>query len=124
MPSLYFPYGGGLDGDLGNVGNQFVQFSEDPPGEYHTPLLHWNNGSATQTAILRLARAITVTPRQLIKAQVNSVAYPSGNNQTIFGTSTAGGRNMLDPIGNLNAVDAIAKVVSLTIDGLLSRDVQ
>jgi hypothetical protein len=124
MPSMYFPYGGGLDGDLGNVGNQFTTFVEGDPVELHTPLIHFNNGSACQTAILRLARAITVTPRQLIKAQVNGLAYFAGGNQTVFGTSTAGGRNMLNPIDNLNAVDAIQKVVSLTIDGLLSRDVQ
>jgi len=42
----------------------------------------------------------------------------------VFGASDTQGRNMLDPIANLNAVDAVAKVVSLTIDGLLSRDVQ
>jgi hypothetical protein len=108
MPSMYFPYGGGLSGDIGGASD----------------LIHLQNGLPTHTAILRLARAITVTPRQLIKAQVTGVSYFAGGNQTIFGTSTAQGRDMLNPIANLNAVDAVQKVVALTIDGLLSRDVQ
>jgi hypothetical protein len=124
MPSMYFPYGGGLDGDLGNTG------SVVSPGDAHVdttinlPQLHFNNGEPEHTAILRLARAITITPRQLIRATVTGVSYFDGGNATTFGTATAGGRNMLDPIANLNAVDGVQKVVALTIDGLLSRDVQ
>ena len=108
MPSMYFPYGGGLSGDIGAASD----------------LIHFQNGNPSHTAILRIARAITITPRQLIKASVTGVAYNDGGNGTLFGSSDTQGRNMLDPIANLNAVDAIAKVVSLTIDGLLSRDVQ
>jgi len=108
MPSMYFPYGGGLSGDIGGASD----------------LIHFQNGQPSHTSILRVARAITITPRQLIKAFVTGVAYQDGGNGTLFGVSTSQGRNMLDPISNLNAVDAIAKVVSLTIDGLLSRDVQ
>jgi hypothetical protein len=108
MPSMYFPYGGGLSGDIGSS----------------SELVHLQNGVPSHTSILRIARAITITPRQLIKALVTAVAYPDGGNGTVFGTSDTQGRNMLDPIANLNAVDAIQKVVSLTIDGLLSRDVQ
>jgi hypothetical protein len=108
MPSMYFPYGGGLSGDIGGASD----------------LIHLQNGLPTHTAILRLARAITITPRQLIKAQVTGVAYDAGGNNVAFGTSTAQGRDMLNPVHNLNAVDAMAKVVALTIDGLLSRDVQ
>lgn len=108
MPSMYFPYGGGLSGDLGNS----------------SELVHLQNGVPSHTSILRVARAITITPRQLIKAVVSAVAYPDGGNGTLFGTADTQGRNMLNPIHNLNAVDAVAKVVSLTIDGLLSRDVQ
>jgi len=108
MPTMYFPMGGGLHGDIGGA----------------TDLIHFNNGSPSHTSILRIARAITITPRQLIKAQVTAVAYPAGGNNTIFGTSTAQGRDMLNPISNLNAVDAMGKVVALVIDGLLSRDVQ
>jgi hypothetical protein len=108
MPSMYFPYGGGLSGDIGGA----------------CDLIHLQNGDPSHTAILRLARAITVTPRQLIKAQVSAVSYFAGGNNTIFGTSTGQGREMLNPVDNLNAVDAIFKVVSLTLDGLLSRDVQ
>ena len=108
MPSMYFPYGGGLSGDIGGASD----------------LIHFQNGQPSHTAILRIARAITITPRQLIKALVTAVAYDDGGNGTLFGVSNSQGRNMLDPVSNLNAVDAIAKVVSLTIDGLLSRDVQ
>jgi hypothetical protein len=126
MPSMYFPYGGGLDGDLGNVGTLSQPAIPDTDGNEARPvsLVHFNNGEPEHTAILRLARAITVTPRQLIKAQVTGVAYAAGGNQNAFGTSTAGGRDMLNPISSLNAVDAVQKVVALTIDGLLSRDVQ
>jgi len=118
MPSMYFPYGGGLDTIMGGAGRQ------DPDTFAWDPYLHLQNGSESHTSILRLARAITITPRQLIKATVSGVAYDSGGNGTVFGTRTAIGRDMLNPIHNLNAADAIAKVVSLTIDGLLSRDVQ
>jgi len=108
MPSMYFPYGGGLSGDIGGS----------------SELIHLQNGLPTHTAILRVARAITITPRQLIRVNVNAVAYDDGGNGTLFGSSTTQGRNMLNPIDNLNAADAIMKVVSMTIDGLLSRDVQ
>jgi hypothetical protein len=108
MPTMYFPYGGGLSGDNGGP----------------TDLIHWQNGDSTHAAILRIARAITITPRQFIKVSVQGVAYPDGGNATVFGTATNQNRNMRDPISNLNAVDAITKVVSMTIDGLLSRDVQ
>ena len=121
MPSMYFPYGGGLDGRLGCAETYIARAAL---GSQHYPLIHFNNGEPTHVAILRLARAITITPRQLIKAFVTSIAYDDGGNASIFGSRTVQGRNMLDPVANLNAVDAIAKVVSLTIDGLLSRDVQ
>jgi len=120
MPSMYFPYGGGLDAILGMAARWTVRSELDTI----RPLIHFNNGEATHTAILRLARAITLTPRQLIKASVTAISYDDGGNAPLFGSRTATGRNMLDPIANLNAVDSIAKVVSLTIDGLLSRDVQ
>jgi hypothetical protein len=119
MPSMYFPYGGGINGVIGIAGR--LDWNDSP---VLSPLIHFGNGESTHTAILRLARAITVTPRQLIKASVTGVAYDDGGNATTFGARTNAGRNMLDPIANLNAVDAVQKVVSLTIDGLLSRDVQ
>jgi hypothetical protein len=108
MPSMYFPYGGGLSGDIGAASD----------------LAHLQNGVPSHHSILRVARAITITPRQLIRVNVNAVSYDDGGNGTLFGTSTTQGRNMLDPISNLNAADAVIKVVSMTIDGLLSRDVQ
>ncbi|MFA4971453.1 MAG: hypothetical protein WC683_02485 [bacterium] len=125
MPTMYFPAGGGLHGKIGARTGIIWWF--DRQGQYvhfHAPLIHYNNGCPTHTAILRLARAITITPRQLIKAQVTAVRYPDGGNATLFGTTTANGRDMLNPIDNLNAVDACGKVVSLILDGLLSRDVQ
>ena len=98
MPSMYFPYGGGLDTILGGA-ERFI----DPD---HDPALHLQNGEETHTAILRLARAITITPRQLIKVFVTGVSYEAGGNATLFGARTATGRNMLDPIANLNAVSS------------------
>jgi hypothetical protein len=53
MPSAYFPYGGGLHGDLGG--------SSD--------LLFLNNGMPSHEGILRLARAILIPPRQNIKCE-------------------------------------------------------
>jgi len=120
MPSMYFPMGGGLWGRLGGAGSLRIPGLEPIPD----PMNHWNNGTPTHTSILRIARAITITPRQLIKASVTAVSYPDGGNGTTFGTSTAIGRNMLNPISNLNCVDGVEKVVALVLDGLLSRDVQ
>ena len=108
MPSMYFSYGGGLDGDVGG----------------QTDLIHFNLGQPTHSSILRLARAVTIVPRQLIKVNVNSVQYPDDGNAAVFTSTTIVGRNMLSPVDNLNACDAIFKSVSCTIDGLISRDVQ
>lgn len=107
MPTAYFPYGGGLHGDLGGA----------------TDLIHWNNGTPDHTGILRLARAILLPPRQNIKCSAQIVQLPDGgNNATFFGTQ--GSRNMLSLTSNLNVADLINKVVSFTFDGLFSRDVQ
>ena len=123
MPSMYFPMGGGLHGRVGGAG---ILDYTDATGRHlrRETAIHYGNGSPTHTAILRIARAITITPRQLIKATVNAVSYPDGGNGTTFGTSTAFNRNMLNPIDNLNCVDGVQKVVALVLDGLLSRDVQ
>jgi hypothetical protein len=107
MPSAYFPYGGGLHGDMGGV----------------TDLIHWNNGLPDHTGILRLARAILLPPRQNIKCQAQIVAMPDGGNAAVFGT-TQGARNMLSLTNNLNTVDGLNKSISFTFDGLFSRDVQ
>jgi len=107
MPSSYFPYGGGLWGALGNT-SEFV---------------HMNNGDPSQAAILKLARAILLTPRQEILCQANCQVLPAGGNEGVFGTSQ-GSRNMLSIAANLGACDGIQKVVTFTFDGLLSRDVQ
>jgi len=107
MPTLYFPYGGGLSGDLGGA----------------TDLILWNNGLPGHESILRLARAILLPPRQNVKCQANIVAYPDGGNAAAF-NATQGSRSMLRLTDNLNAVDLVNKSISFTFDGLFSRDVQ
>lgn len=107
MPSAYFPYGGGLHGDLGGT----------------TDLIHWNNGMPSHEGILRLARAILIPPRQNIKCEASIASLDAGANAATFGT-TQGARNMLSLRDNLNAVDLVNKVISFTFDGLFSRDVQ
>jgi hypothetical protein len=106
MPSAYFPYGGGLHGDLAGA----------------TDLIHWDNGMPDHTGILRLARAILIPPRQNIKCNAQIVSLPQ-DNSALFG-STQNTRNLLSLRDNLNAVDLINKVISFTFDGLFSRDVQ
>lgn len=108
MPSAYFPYGGGLHGDLGGA----------------TDLIHWNNGTPDHTGILRLARAILIPPRQNIKCTAQIVQLPDGGNGNIFFTTQGGARNLLSLRDNLNVADLINKVASFSFDGLFSRDVQ
>lgn len=107
MPSVYFPYGGGLVTDLA--------CSSD--------LIAVSNGAQTQGSILKLARAVLLVPRQNIQAKAVIAKLPDNGQSGVFGT-TQGARNMLSLVDNLNAVDAIQKCISLTFDGLLSRDVQ
>jgi hypothetical protein len=107
MPTAYFPYGGGLHGDMGGL----------------TDLIHWNNGIPDHSGILRVARAVLLPPRQNIKCQAQIVAMPVGGNAATFGT-TQGSRDMMSLTANLNAVDLVNKVISFTFDGLFSRDVQ
>jgi len=109
MPTKYFPDGGGLWGDLGG--------SSD--------LIHFNNGTPDHTAILRLARAILLPPRQNIKCSAEIVPLPDGGNAQLAGTTVTGnGRNMLSLQDNLNTPDGINKVIQFTFDGLFARDVQ
>jgi len=107
MPTAYFPYGGGLSGNLGGATN----------------LIFLNNGTVDHTGILRLARAILLPPRQNIKCAAQIVGYPDGGNAATF-SSNQGTRNMLSLTSNLNVIDLATKVVSFTFDGLFSRDVQ
>lgn len=107
MPSSYFPWGGGLHGDIGGS----------------TDLILWNNGTPDQAGILRLARAILLPPRQNIKCSAQIVTYPVGGNAAVFGT-TQNARNMLDLSDNLNSADLINKSIAFCFDGLFSRDVQ
>lgn len=107
MPSSYFPWGGGLHGDIGGT----------------TDLIHWNNGTPDHAGILRIGRAILLPPRQEITCSAQIFALPSGGNAATFGT-TQGARNMLSLVDNLNAVDLVNKVIAFCFDGLFSRDVQ
>jgi len=66
---------------------------------------------------------VLIPPRQNILCQAKIFALPDGGQATVFGT-TQGSRNMLSLKDNLNAVDAVQKVVTFTFDGLFSRDVQ
>lgn len=107
MPTSYFPYGGGLWGSIGNQ-SEFALY---------------NNGDPSQTSILKLARAILLTPRQEVICNAQGIRLPDGNQAGLFLT-TQGSRNMLSVIDNLNACDAVQKNVNFSFDGLLSRDVQ
>lgn len=108
MQTKYFPDGGGLSGDNGGT----------------TDLIHWQNGSPDHTAILRLARAILLPPRQNVLCTATISALPDGGNAALAATTTPGGRNMLSLTSNLNALDGISKVIQFTFDGLFARDVQ
>lgn len=108
MPSSYFPWGGGLHGDIGGT----------------TDLIHWDNGMPDHAGILRLARAILIPPRQNIRCAAVIVRLPDGGNGAVpFGVNQ-GARNMLNLTDNLNAVDLVNKVIAFCFDGLFSRDVQ
>ena len=77
----------------------------------------------SQEGILRLARAILIPPRQNIKCEANIARLDTGPNAATLAT-TQGARDMFSLRDNLNAPDLINKVISLTFDGLFSRDVQ
>lgn len=64
----------------------------------------------------RLARAILIPPRQNILCQAKMFALPDGGAAGAFGT-TQGNRNMLSLRDNLNAIDAVQKVITFTFDG-------
>lgn len=107
MPSMYFPAGMGLHGQLRG-----------------TELIHWNNGMPDHSGILRLARAILIPPRQNILCEVQSVGLDPLGNAAVFGTTTGTGRNMLSVRDNLSVADLMNKIVFFVMDGLFSRDVQ
>ena len=108
MPTWYYPAGGGISGDMGGA----------------TDLIHWqNSGWDGHSGILRLARAILLPPRQNIITRAKIFALEANGQAGTFGT-TQGSRNMLSLRDNLNAIDAVQKVITFTFDGLFSRDVQ
>ena len=109
VPTWYLPAGGSITGDVGGA----------------TDMVHFQNGDATHASILRIARAITITPRQLIRVNASVVPTPTGGNAATFGTTVAvNGRDMTSAVDSLNAADLITKAVVCVIDGLLARDVQ
>jgi len=89
------------------------------------------DASGSTATVSGIGTGLTVThtvygripPRQNIKCTASIYALPSDPNTNIAGTSQ-GQRNMLSLRDNLNAIDAINKVVQFTFDGLFSRDVQ
>jgi hypothetical protein len=107
MPSSYFPWGGGLAGDIGGA----------------TDLVYWSNGTPDHAGVLRLGRAITLPPRQNVTCQAKIVRMPDGGNAATFG-ATQEARVMYDLKSNLNAVDLVHKTIAFCFDGLFSRDVQ
>lgn len=107
MATKYMPDGGGLSGDNGGVSD----------------LIHWQNGSPDHTAILRLARAILLPPRQNVKCESTISRLPDGGQSAVAGT-IQGNRNMFNLTDNLNALDAVNKIIQFTFDGLFARDVQ
>lgn len=108
MPTWYFPAGGGITGDMAGA----------------TDLIHWqNSGYDGHQSILKLARAILLPPRQNIICKARIFQLEDDGQALTFGTRQ-GSRNMLSLRDNLNAVDAIQKVITFTFDGLFSRDVQ
>lgn len=114
--------------------SDFVEVFPPPPRDPERPstaafefisncetLIHWNNGMPEASALTRLARAILIPPRQNILVSAQIVAY-ADNPQNPVGIQ--GSRNMLSLTSNLNQPDAINKIITMTLDGLLSRDVQ
>jgi hypothetical protein len=108
MPTKYFPDGAGLHGDMGGTSD----------------LIHWNNGDPSHTAILRLARAILLPPRQNVACTAQMLPLPDGGAGATWGILGAARGNMLSLVDNLNARDGINKVIQFTFDGLFARDVQ
>jgi hypothetical protein len=108
MPTWYFPAGGGISGDMGGT----------------TDLIHWqNSGWDGHQGILRLARAILLPPRQNLQCTASIFGLNADGQALAFGTSQ-GTRNMLSLRDNLNAPDAMPKIIQFCFDGLFSRDVQ
>jgi hypothetical protein len=108
MPTWYFPTGGGLSGDLGGATDL---------------ILLQNTGFDGHQSILKLARAILLPPRQNLICKARIFALDDlGQSQVFF--TRQGSRNMLSLRDNLNAVDALQKIITFTFDGLFSRDVQ
>jgi len=93
-PTAYIPMAAGIYGDVGG----------------DTSLVLINNGVPGNSALLRLARPISIPPRQGI--EVLAEIFPMG---------TTGDHSL---VAALNANDDIAKHISYFLDGLGTREVQ
>ncbi len=105
LPHKFFPDGQGLYAQIGGV----------------TDLVHFSNGTPDHTAILKLARAILLPPRQNVACTANIYQLEGGINTAVVQQN---GRNMLSLVDNLNAVDGVQKCIAFMFDGLFARDVQ
>jgi hypothetical protein len=85
-----------------------------------TDLIHFQNGEASHTGILRLARAVLLPPRQNLRVEAKIFQLPDAGSAVTFGNVQGGNRNMLSLKDNLNAVDAINKIITFTFDGCCS----
>jgi len=108
MPTAYFSAGCGTSGDIGSASD----------------MIFLTNGVPSHGSLLRLGRAVTITPRQTIKVQANAYALGVGANAAAFGTTTAVGRDLMNVVNNCNVLDGMTKVCYVVLDGLISRDVQ
>jgi len=109
LPSSYFPAANGLWGSMAG--------SSD--------LILLNNGTPSNTALLRLGRAVLIPPRQNILCTARIISLPGATATTNPGTTdSTTGRNYLSLKDNLNAIDGVQKSISFYFDGLWARDVQ
>ena len=108
LPTSYFPAGGGLDGSLGGASD----------------LINLTNGQPTNAAILRLARAVLLPPRQNILCSARITPLTGATGTVTPGNVDTNGRNYLSLIDNLNAIDGLQKYIAFYMDGLFARDVQ
>lgn len=121
VPLGYFPFAGGYGSGATGTG-----FPGAVPGDFHgernMPVV-LTNGIPDNRALCRLARAILLPPRQNFDCTARIQPPPDGGNNAIW-QGTQGTRNMVSLKDNLNAPDLMQKVIIVSLDGLISRDVQ
>ena len=107
-------------GTAGSKGGYAYLLSQAPAKSCQSMIL-WNNGNPQAASLMKLARAILVPPRQNLLVTAQAVSYADNPQNPV---ATQGSRNVLSLTSNLNQADLINKCVTMTLDGLLSRDVQ